>query len=198
LDSARLPMFSPPRGESVTPFLVQQHRVRRYPWKVDDVELLTLLRQGDEKAFRQLVTAHHRSLVRLARYYVRSESSAEDVVQETWIAVVRGVDLTSSTPSVDPSRFDAGGAWREPPIPFTERVDDAIFNAPLVAGVRAAIERLPEPHHAVVTLRDVDGLSTSEVAELLDLSEANVRVILHRARARVRSEVETILSRGDQ
>jgi RNA polymerase sigma-70 factor (ECF subfamily) len=197
---------------------------------VDDTELLARLLDGDEKAFVEIVMRYNESLTRVARYYVGSEASAEDVVQETWIAVLRGIDrfegrssfktwlfrilvnrartlgvkehrivpvdpLTSDR-SVSPSRFDQGGHWSEPPVPFTDAIDDGIVNEPIVRLVREAIARLPEAARAVVTLRDVQGLSTTEVAKLLGLSEPNVRVILHRSRARIRSEVEAKMQVG--
>jgi RNA polymerase sigma-70 factor (ECF subfamily) len=101
------------------------------------------------------------------------------------------VDFSDEDTGVGSGRFDDGGAWREPPAPFTEKVDDAISNKPLVALVRAAIAELPEPHQSVVTLRDVEGLSTAEVAEVLQITEANVRVILRRGRSRIRAKVES-------
>lgn len=198
---------------------------------MDDTELVTRMLTGDEKAFDEVVTRYHESLVRVARYYVNSEASAEDVAQDTWIAVLRGVERFEGRSSfktwlfrilvnrarttgtkehrvvpVDPlaaehsvaaNRFDAGGAWLAPPTPFTDRVDDDIANAPLVQLVHASIARLPETGRAVVTLRDVEGLSTMEVAQLLEISEANVRVILHRCRARIRNEVEDAM-RGER
>ena len=194
---------------------------------MDDAELLQKLVEGDERAFVEIVTRYHETLVRVARYYVFSDATAEDVAQETWIAVLRGVDRfegrssfktwllrilvnrarttgvkehrvvptnpLGSERSVSASRFDQGGAWIEPPIPFTERIDNGIVNGPIVQLVHECIGRLPESARTVVTLRDVEGLSTAEVAELLDLSEANVRVILHRGRARIRTEVETTM-----
>ena len=93
-------------------------------------------------------------------------------------------------------RFDEGGTWSEPPVPFTDAIDEAMVNERILRLVREAIARLPEPHQAVVTLRDVEGLSTKEVSELLELSEANVRVILHRGRTRVRADVESSLQGG--
>jgi RNA polymerase sigma-70 factor, ECF subfamily len=197
---------------------------------VDDSELLQRLLDGDEKAFVEIVTRYHESLVRVARYYVGSEASAEDVAQETWIAVLRGVDRFEGRSSfktwlfrilvnrartagvkehrvvavypqlpdvsVSPSRFDQGGHWSEPPLPFTDAIEDGIVNEPIVRLVHESIARLPEAARAVVTLRDVQGLSTTEVAELLGITEANVRVILHRSRARIRSEVEAKMQVG--
>jgi RNA polymerase sigma-70 factor, ECF subfamily len=197
---------------------------------VDDTELLERLIQGDERAFIDLVTRYHDSLVRVARYYVANESSAEDVAQDTWIAVLRGlerfegrstlktwlfricvnrarsagvkehraipVDVMADEASVSPSRFNQGGMWVDPPAPFTDAVAVALVNGPLVGLVHASIGRLPATSRAVVTLRDVEGLSTAEVADLLELSEANVRVILHRCRAKIRSEVEESMREG--
>lgn len=197
---------------------------------MDDAELLEHLLKGDEAAFVQLVSRHQESLVRVARYYVASDQSAEDVVQDTWIAVLRGlerfegrsslktwlfricvnrarttgvkehrvipVDVLAAEASVAPSRFNQGGMWVDPPVPFTDTVDDAITNGPLVRLVHESIARLPATTRAVVTLRDVEGLSTAEVAELLELSEANVRVILHRCRAKIRAEVEANMREG--
>lgn len=194
---------------------------------MDDAELLVRLREGDETAFTELVRRYHASLVRLARYYVASNASAEDVAQDTWIAVLRGVerfegrssfktwllricanrarttggrearavsvDTSADEPTVPAQRFDQAGAWRDPPVPFTEGVESRVDNAEVVAAVRAAIGGLGEPQQTVVTLRDVEGLSTQEVAQLTGLSEGNVRVILHRGRAKVRAAVETAM-----
>jgi len=191
---------------------------------VDDTKLLEQLLNGDESAFVELVARYQQPLVRVARYYVSNDASAEDVVQDTWIAVLRGlerfegrstlktwlfricvnrarttgtkehrtipVDVMAAEASVSPSRFNQGGMWIDPPVPFTDTIDDALVNGPLVHLVHASIARLPATSRAVVTLRDVEGLSTQEVATLLGLSEANVRVILHRGRARVREIVE--------
>jgi RNA polymerase sigma-70 factor, ECF subfamily len=191
---------------------------------VDDAELLGRLLGGDESAFTELVRRYHVTLVKIARYYVASAATAEDVAQDTWIAVLKGIerfegrssfktwllricvnrartsgvkehrtipfDPNESGPSVSSQRFDQAGMWSEPPVPFTEAIDSRLDNSALLNAVRKAIDELGEPQQAVVTLRDVEGLSTQEVATLLGLSEANVRVILHRGRARVREIVE--------
>jgi RNA polymerase sigma-70 factor, ECF subfamily len=197
---------------------------------VEDTELLEQLMKGDERAYIDLVSRYHEPLVRVARFYVANDASAEDVAQETWIAVLRGIerfegrstlktwlfricvnrartagvkehrtipiDVMAAEASVSPSRFNQGGMWADPPVPFTDTIDDALVNGPLVHLVHASIARLPATSRAVVTLRDVEGLSTQEVAELLELSEANVRVILHRCRAKIRSEVEANMREG--
>ncbi len=191
---------------------------------MDDAQLLESLLAGNESAFTELVQRYHSTLLKVARYYVANAASAEDVAQDTWIAVMKGaekfegrssfktwllricvnrarttgvrehrsipVDPNPSSPSVAAERFDRGGMWSDPPVPFTDAVDARSDNAALLDAVREAISGLGEPQQAVVTLRDVEGLSTQEVATLLGLSEANVRVILHRGRGRVREIVE--------
>lgn len=106
------------------------------------------------------------------------------------------VDPTVAEPAVDASRFDARGAWSDPPVPFTELVERHLDDAAVAAAVHDAVRALPEPQQAVVTLRDVQGLSTYEVSALLGLTEANVRVILHRGRAKVRAALEGLVRGG--
>ncbi len=198
---------------------------------MNDEVLLEQFLAGDRQAFCELVVRYQPSILGIARHYVNSASTAEDVAQDTWIAVMRGadrfegrssfktwlfrilvnrarttgtkesrtipVDPTDSGATVSAARFDGGGAWRVPPEPFTEAIDNAVANEKVIRLVHESIASLPEPQRAVVTLRDAEGLSTMEVAELLGLSEANVRVILHRGRARVRNDVETRMQGGE-
>ena len=105
------------------------------------------------------------------------------------------VDVSETGPTVEATRFSDGGMWSDPPIAFTDVIDGRLENAAVVAAIRSAIAELPQPHQAVVTLRDVEGLSTMEVAEVLGMTPGNVRVVLHRARARIRAAVEAT-SRG--
>ena len=187
----------------------------------DDDLILGRLRAGDEQAFAALVDKYHRSMVRLVRGYVPSDAVAEEVVQEAWLGVLRGLDRfegrsslrtwifriavnqakthgarerrmaaseSLSEPSVDPDRFQNGG-WVRPPVPWSH-AEDRVLAAETHGVVRAAIEGLPDMQRSVISLRDVMGLSAPEVCELLELSEGNQRVLLHRARSRVRSSLE--------
>jgi RNA polymerase sigma-70 factor (ECF subfamily) len=194
---------------------------------MEDEALLERILAGDRDAFRDLVGRYQQSLVRLARYYVKSEATAEDVAQDTWIAVMAGLEKFEGRSSfktwlfriaanrarktgtrefrvinvdpVDPvssARFNEGGMWTEVPVPFTELVHDRLANAEALEACRKAIRDLPEPQQSVVTLRDVEGLTTKEVSGLLDLSEANTRVLLHRGRAKVREMLEESLKGG--
>ena len=187
-----------------------------------DVELLARLRTGDEAAFGELVDRHHATMVRVALTFVPNRAVAEEVAQETWLGVVRGVGrfegrsslrtwlfrilvnrarsagererrtvaIAPDEPAVDPSRFDGGGHWTDPPRPWTEDVENRLDAAGTRARLQAAIDGLPDAQRQVITLRDVEGLPAAEVCNLLGVSEGNQRVLLHRARSRVRGALE--------
>jgi RNA polymerase sigma-70 factor, ECF subfamily len=196
-----------------------------YALDEDDRRLLDALMAGDEQAFADLVRRYQSPLLRVAMSYVRPRSAAEEVVQETWLGVLRGLPgfegrsslrtwifrilanrartrgarESRSVPfsalgdgdadaAVDPARFAADGSWASPPpgdIP-----DAALLTAEARVLVLMAIEQLPPQQRAVITLRDVEGWSAAEVREALELSEGNERVLLHRARAKVRAALE--------
>lgn len=194
----------------------------------DEVELVDRLRAGDEEAFVTLVRRHHSGLIRLASSYVPNRDVAEEVVQEAWLGVVRGIekfegrsslktwlyrivvnrarsagvrehretpaDLTESTgPS---ERFAPDGSWVEPPVPWTEQVDDRLTAAALNDRIRDCLDTLPDGQRQVVTLRDIDGLTPGETCAVLGISEANQRVLLHRGRARLRGLLDAEMREG--
>jgi RNA polymerase sigma-70 factor (ECF subfamily) len=190
-------------------------------------DLLDRLRTGDEAAFVELVDAYHTHLVRFAQTFVTNRQAAEDVVQDTWIAVIRGVEqferrsslqtwlfricanrartrfgtdnrqvpIGAPGTTVSGYRFDSQGAWTEPPTPWSD-VDDRLTAEVIAPLARAAMDELPELQRQVVTLRDVEGLTSKETCDILSITEANQRVLLHRARARIRTTIEADLDRG--
>lgn len=194
---------------------------------VSDDELLAGLRAGDEEAFVTLVQRHNRALFYVARSFVASDAVAEEVVQDTWMAVVRGLSkfenrcsiktwlmriaanrarstgtgksrvltLSSSEAAIDPDRFDKHGHWITPPESFLEDTDDRVLAGLLSENIRSSLEDLPEGQRQVVTLRDVEGLTSKEVCQLLEITEANQRVLLHRGRSRLRQDLETKFGR---
>jgi RNA polymerase sigma-70 factor (ECF subfamily) len=187
-----------------------------------DRDLLDRVRAGDERAFMALVCRHQAALVRLARTYVPSNAVAEEVTQDAWLAVLRGladfegrstfrtwlfqilVNRARSTgvrehrsvavgdtgPVVDASRFDASGAWMSPPQHWVEDSDERLAAESFAGPIRAALDGLPPRQREVVLLRDVDGLSAEEVRDVLQISEANQRVLLHRGRSGLRGALE--------
>ena len=98
--------------------------------------------------------------------------------------------------AVDASRFDENGQWSAPPSPWAEQVDDRLTADKLKDAIRAALGHLPALQREVVALRDVDGLSTREVCEVLDITEGNQRVLLHRGRSRLRQALESDFGRA--
>jgi RNA polymerase sigma-70 factor (ECF subfamily) len=187
-----------------------------------DGELLARVRAGEEDAFVQLAARHHTAMLRLARSFVANTHVAEEVVQDTWLVVLRGlerfegrstfrgwlfailVNRAKSTgvrehrsmasgdgePAVDRSRFDAAGAWASPPRHWVEESEERMFAQQLAPSIDAALSALPSRQREVVVLRDIDGLSGQEACEVLQISEANQRVLLHRARSRLRQTLE--------
>ena len=198
----------------------------------DDRVLVDALRRRDEAAFIWLLDRYDATLRRVAIGFVRTPASADEVVQETWLAVITGIDrfemrstvktwlfrilmnqartrgtresrydvvadVDEDAPSFDPSRFRRGpgpvkGHWRKNagPAPWDDQPADHLASAETMAVVAAAISGLPDRQRTVISLRDIDGWTAAEVCDLLDLSEANQRVLLHRARARVRQVLE--------
>jgi RNA polymerase sigma-70 factor, ECF subfamily len=193
-----------------------------------DEELLARIRSGEEQAFVALVTRHHASMVRLARSFVPSLTVAEDVAQDAWVGVLRGIEKFEGRSSfktwlmhivvnrarttglrehrsipigdpvgaVDQGRFDRGGQWASPPEHWVERIDDRIQADQMVGTIRLALDDLPPNQRAIVTLRDIEGLGSKEVCEMLEISEGNQRVLLHRARSSLRQSLETTFGRS--
>ena len=207
----------------------------------EDQRFLAALRGGDEAAFAELVDRHGGSMLRLAMTWVSTRAVAEEVVQETWLGVLSGLDrfegrsslktwifrILSNTakkravregrsipvssfadpgderdePAIERWRF-AGpggrypGGWGIPPRSWDRVPEEQLLSAETLALVRDAIEALPPVQRQVITMRDVEGFSSAEVCNVLELSDTNQRVILHRARGRVRRALERYLDPG--
>ena len=191
------------------------------------MDLLRRLRAGDEGAFVDLVDRYHMSMIRLARAYVPNRAVAEEVVQDTWLGVLKGIDrfegrsslktwlfrillnrarttgererrivpIGGDEPTVDSNRFTSDGHWLTPPVPWTDEVDDRLTAAETIQRVRRAIDDLPPGQRLAVLLRDVEGLTSDQVCELLQINDGNQRVLLHRGRATVRQQLAGELGR---
>lgn len=102
----------------------------------------------------------------------------------------RTLPLSSSDTVEDPDQFDKSGHWITPPEYFIEDTEDRVTAGQLSEGLRSSLDTLPDRQRQVVTLRDVEGLDSQKVCELLDISEVNQRVLLHRGRSRIRQDLE--------
>jgi RNA polymerase sigma-70 factor (ECF subfamily) len=98
--------------------------------------------------------------------------------------------MADAGPAVDRSRFGVDGAWTEPPERWVEAADDRIVAAKLAGRLHEAIDDLPPRQREIVVLRDVEGLSSEDVCSVLEISDANQRVLLHRGRSRLRQALE--------
>jgi RNA polymerase sigma-70 factor (ECF subfamily) len=206
--------------------------------RTDESRLIESLRAGDEDAFMSLVERHGPLMLRIAQLYVRSRSVAEEVVQETWLGVLEGIERFESRSSLKTWMFriltniaQRRARQEGRSVPFSSLDEDEERTAPTVAAERflgqgdqwpghwvsfprhwsalpedrllsnetlsvaaQSIGGLPPNQRAVIDLRDVQGLTSGEVCDLLDISEANQRVLLHRARSKVRQALEEHLT----
>ncbi|MCA9825513.1 MAG: sigma-70 family RNA polymerase sigma factor [Dehalococcoidia bacterium] len=208
----------------------------------DDTALVARLREGEAEAFEELVDKYHSALVRFARLYVPTHELAEDVVQETWMGVLRGLDrfegrsslktwifriaanraqtkgkreartvpfaaLASTEAgqeeSVEVDRFlppdhaERPNFWSTLPLDFDNQPEARLLSDETFAEIRRAIDTLPPMQATVITLRDLQQWSSTEVREALDITEANQRVLLHRARTKVRRAIEDYFARAN-
>ncbi len=203
-----------------------------------EAELLVRLRRGDERAFRMLVERYNATMLRVARLHVRDHQAAEEVVQETWLAVVKGLerfeerstlktwlfriltnraktrgerearsvpfsavalaDASGDDPAVDADRFQGPGGrypghWASPPARWETLPDERLLSQETLRIVNEAVDMLPPAQREVIRLRDIEGWEADEVCDALGVSHGNQRVLLHRARSKVRTALERYL-----
>jgi RNA polymerase sigma-70 factor (ECF subfamily) len=199
----------------------------------EEAALLARLREGDEGAFQSLVEAYHPTMMAVARNYVKTRDVAEEVVQEAWLGVLKGLDrfegrsslktwvlkilvntamtrggrearsvpfsslapADTEEPAVEPERFRPpgeafAGHWAGYPGDWSSLPAERLEGRETIGIVKAAVEELPQAQRTVITMRDIAGCSAEEVCDTLDVSIGNQRVLLHRARSRVRSALE--------
>ena len=188
------------------------------------------MRAGDERAFAELVEALTPGMLRVARDHVASHAVADEVVQETWLGVLGGLDAfegraslktwiyrilvnqaTSrgvrerrTVPFASLAGDDGEGDpletaewphhWATPPARWEASPEASLAHGETLEVVSAAIDTLPPAQRAVIVLHDLEGFASGEIGEILDSSPGNVRVLLHRARARVRERLEAHLA----
>jgi RNA polymerase sigma-70 factor (ECF subfamily) len=203
--------------------------------RLDEAKLVEALRRGEEAAFAELISRYSSPLLRVAMTYTGSRAVAEEVVQETWLGVLHGLDrfegrsslktwifkiLTNiaatraarerrsvpfsalavreaedGEPSVDPDRFFPPehdrwpGHWALGPTRW-ETPEARLLGAEVREFMLREIHRLPPAQRTVIALRDIEGWSAEDVCDALEVSEGNQRVLLHRARSKVRAALE--------
>ena len=198
-----------------------------------EAQLLERLQAGDERAFEALVERHYGAMVAVARTYVSSRAVAEEVVQDAWIGVLKGLEgfqgrsslrtwimrivtntamrrggaeahsvpFSSLVPeseeaAVDAERFRGAedgfpGHWRAYPGNWSSLPEQTLLGRETLDVVTRAIDALPAAQRSVITLRDIYGCGSDEVCAALEIAAAHQRVLLHRARSRVRAALES-------
>jgi RNA polymerase sigma-70 factor, ECF subfamily len=202
----------------------------------EDRALVVRLSARDEAAFLEVVKRYSGAMLRLASVFVSDRATAEEIVQETWLAVLRGVHRFEGRSSlktwifrilsnqaktrarrerrtvafseleregdgedraVDPARFDGQGRWIDPPAPWPAGNPEVrMLRREVLAILARELGELTPAQRAVVTLRDLEGLETGEVCNILEITETNQRVLLHRGRSRLRRAVERHFASG--
>lgn len=201
----------------------------------DELFLLEQLRSGNEAAFVSLVDRYAPTMLRLAMIYVRAWAVAEEVVQETWMAVLEGLgrfeersslktwlfriltncaitraqregrsipfsslpddDTDLAEPAVDPDRFFSedhqwSGRWTSFPSKWQDLPEERMLSRETRVCLEKAIEALPLSQRQIIIMRDIEGWTAEETCTFLGISEGNQRVLLHRARSKVRGMLE--------
>jgi RNA polymerase sigma-70 factor (ECF subfamily) len=204
----------------------------------EDQHLLEGLKARSEEAFTTLVERYQAAMVRIARRLVNGDTGiAEEVAQEAWVAVLRGIDrfegrsslrtwifaivtnlalqrrnrdrrrelpfssfaereTEGDSPAVAPGEFvrfwprGARQMWKDAPREWDTPPEDVVVRAEVREKVLKAIATLPEAQQTVITLRDVLGFTSDEICESLGITANHQRVLLHRARAKVRSRLD--------
>ncbi len=192
----------------------------------DEGQLVASLVAGDRKAFEVLYRRLNAPMVRMCSGLIRNRATAEEVVQDTWVAVLRSVGGFEGRSSlagwifailVNKARtraqrdgrtisfdgegdddtlnaaFDGRGRWKNMPDLWDEMTAERIIaGRSVLEHVNAAIDALPAAQRSVLILRSQQGMEAAEVARVLEISEGNVRVLLHRARLAVRKALDEL------
>jgi RNA polymerase sigma-70 factor (ECF subfamily) len=197
-------LFSTPERATLSPMLA------------DDGYLIERLRTGDDTAFEELVDHHAGPLLAVTRRILRDEEEARDAVQETFVAVFRGINAFQSESRVSTwlhriavncalmklrvrerrreqdvdallPHFDAEGHQDQSAVSWSESAEEILQREQSCALVRQCIDQLPEPYRVVLVLRDIEQLPADVVAEKLQITRDNLKVKLHRARQALRT-----------
>jgi RNA polymerase sigma-70 factor (ECF subfamily) len=202
------------------------------PAAASERQLIEALRAGNEAAFARLIREYGPAMLRVAQHHVSSRAVAEEVVQEAWLGVLRGLESFEGRSSVktwifriltntaitrgeregrtvpfsalggeEEDDFESGvdqrrftqegrwtGHWSSPPESWAPEA--RLLAAEAHEVVDRAIAELPTAQAVVITMRDVEGFGPDEVCNVLAIGESNQRVLLHRARSKVRCALE--------
>lgn len=188
-----------------------------------DADLVARLQAGDQAAYAQLVEEHAGKIYRLALRLMGNEADAEDVLQETFLSAFKSIDRFEARSSLstwlyriasnaalmrlrrkepeqvsvdEPLERDDGELIPRQLFDFCCLPEEDLLRDEARAELNRAIDELPPSLRSVFVLRDIEGLSTEETAEALDLSVSAVKSRLMRARLKLRERLSLYFSRG--
>jgi RNA polymerase sigma-70 factor, ECF subfamily len=198
-------------------------------------ELIQQLRAGSEPAFIELVERYNSAMTRVALGFVRDDATAQEVVQDAWVGVLKGLasfegrsslkswifsivvnqaktrgvrdarsipfsslaarEASGTELAVDPSRFLGSdgqwpGHWAQPPQSWGQDPEAYLLQSEMMGHLVRSIDALPPAQRTVMLLRDVAGHDPQSICNNLGITMTNMRVLLHRARSKVRNELE--------
>ncbi|MBI4042167.1 MAG: sigma-70 family RNA polymerase sigma factor [Deltaproteobacteria bacterium] len=188
--------------------------------KKKEKDFLAKLKAGEEEALGRLINDYSPLLYRYGMRFISNKKEVEDLVQETLLAVMTGIDRFKGESTLQTwiiqifrlkaydlfkqqerepayesddleylSLFDERGMWREELSAWKHNPENLLLTKELSECLDRAIDQLPPLQKQVLILRDVEELDSDEVCNILGISSTNMRVILHRARLRVRGEL---------
>ncbi len=184
-----------------------------------DEELVARARAKDYAAFEQLLDRYEEKIFRLAHRFVRNDAEAQEILQDTFLTIWRKLDTFKgdsqfsswlyrvaanaalmrlrsqrrhpevSTEELPVDFLDSYGQLPAAGENWARRPDDELQSAELREHIQTAVDALPEIYRTVFLIRDVEGLSTEETAEALQISIPTVKTRLHRARLALREGI---------
>jgi RNA polymerase sigma-70 factor (ECF subfamily) len=186
---------------------------------VDEAGLVARAQEGDEEALAEIVESHQRTVYNVALRMCGNPQDAEETLQETFLSAIKALPSfegrsqlstwlyriasnaclmqrrnAANAPDLAPLDHENDEGFEEPRyfVDWSVRPDDVLLDNELREAMEKAIEALPDSLRIVFIWRELEGLSTAETAEVLDITEGAVKVRLHRARLKLRE----ILSEG--
>jgi RNA polymerase sigma-70 factor (ECF subfamily) len=190
-----------------------------------DEELVARARKKDFGAFEELLDRYEDKVFRLAYRFVRNETDAKEILQDTFLSIWRKLDTFKGDaqfsswvyrvaanaalmrlraqrrhPEISTEELPVGYLDRLGPLPppgenWAKRPDDELQSQELRQHIQSAVDSLPELYRTVFLIRDVEGLSTEETAEVLGISIPTVKTRLHRARIALRDAIGEYFTR---
>ena len=180
---------------------------------LSDEEVVARVLAGETAMFEIIMRRHNQRLYRVARAILRNDTEAEDVMQDAYVRAYEHLDqfagrakfstwLTRIAVHEALARQHRAHRYQELE-PMSEREGDPMDRLASLAPdpeqqaasseirrlLEEAVEKLPDPYRVIFVLRDIEELDTSEAAEILEITEENVKVRLHRARAMLRKSL---------